>query len=97
MEYISTMLCSGYSHKLKPCERIMNCDLCTGVSIDSNINERYVCAPGVLEFKCKRDNPEWKPLTKRQFIELYSKMPNKTDISLGELLEKAIIDGIVEE
>lgn len=45
----------------------------------------------------KRDNPNWKPLTKRQFIELYKKMPNRTNISIGELLERAIIDGIVEE
>lgn len=75
----------------------MNCDLCTGISIDANGNERYVCSLGAAEFKCKRDNPGWKPLTKRQFIELYSKIPNKTDISVGELLEKAIIDGIVED
>lgn len=97
MEYQNTMLCNGYSHKLKPCEHIMNCDLCTGISIDANGNERYVCSLGAAEFKCKRDNPGWKPLTKRQFIELYSKIPNKTDISVGELLEKAIIDGIVED
>lgn len=97
MKYQNTMLCSGYSHKLKPCEHIMNCDLCTGPFVDMNGNERYVCGPGVTDFKCKRDNPNWKPLTKRQFIELYKKMPNRTNISIGELLERAIIDGIVEE
>lgn len=91
------MLCSGYIHELKPCEHIANCVLCTGISIDTYGNERYVCGLGVLEFKCKRDNPNWKPLTKQQFIELYKQMPNKTDVSIGELLEKAIIDGIVED
>lgn len=39
MEYQNTMLCSGYSHELKPCEHIMNCDLCTGSSVDTNGNE----------------------------------------------------------
>lgn len=33
MEYQNTMLCSGYSHELKPCEHIVNCDLCTGPSV----------------------------------------------------------------
>lgn len=97
MKYQDTILCSGYSHEPKPCEHIMNCDLCTGPFIDTYGNERYICDMGVMEFKCKRDNPNWKPLTKQQFIELYKQMPNKTDVSIGELLEKAIIDGIVEE
>lgn len=47
--------------------------------------------------KCKRDNPNWKPLTKQQFIELYKQLPDRTNINIGELLEKAIIDGIMEE
>ena len=96
MEYLSTMLCSGYSHEPKPCEHIMKCDLCTGPFVDTNGNERYGCGPGVTDFKCKRDNPNWNPLTKQQFIELYKQMPDRTDISIGELLEGAIIDGIVE-
>lgn len=61
-----------------------------------NGNEEYVCGLGVAEFKCKRDNPNWKPLTKQQLIELYKQMPDRTNISIGELLEGAIIDGIVE-
>ncbi len=97
MEYLSTMLCSGYSHEPKPCEHIMNCDLCTGPFVDTNGNEQYVCGPGVMNFKCKRDNPHWKPLTKQQFIELYKQLPDRTNISIRELLERAIIDGIVEE
>ena len=97
MEYQSTMLCSGYSRELKPCEYIMNCDLCTGPSVDANGNERYICGRRALDFKCKRDNPNWKPLTKQQFIELYKQMPNKTDVSIGELLENAMIVGFVED
>lgn len=97
MDYLNTMLCSGYIQEPKPCEHIMHCDLCVGLNVDENGNERYVCGMGAASFKCKRDNPNWKLLTKEQFIELYKQMPNKTDVSVGELLEKAIIDGIVEE
>ena len=98
MEYQNTMLCSGYSHEPKPCEHIMNCDLCTGPFVDTNGNEQYVCGPGVVEFKCKRDNPNWKPLTKQQFIELYNKMPiGERGGNIEELLKRAIIDGIVED
>ena len=32
-----------------------------------------------------------------EFIELYKRMTGRTNISLGELLERAIIDGIVKE
>jgi hypothetical protein len=75
----------------------MKCDLCIGPSVDTYGNERYVCGPGVADLRCKRDNPHWKPLTRQEFIELYKQMPNKTNVSIGELLEKAIIDGIVED
>ena len=98
MKYQSTMLCSGYSHELKPCKHIMKCDLCIGPSVDAYGNEQYVCGPGVVEFKCKRDNPNWKPLTKQQFIELYNKMPiGERGGNIEELLKRAIIDGIVED
>lgn len=97
LKYQNTMLCSGYSHELKPCKHIMKCDLCIGPSVDTYGNERYVCGPGVADLRCKRDNPHWKPLTRQEFIELYKQMPNKTNVSIGELLEKAIIDGIVED
>lgn len=97
MEYQNTMLCCGYSGELKPCKDIKDCDLCVGPYIDANGNEKYVCGFGAETFKCKRDNLNWKSLTKQQFIELYSKMPGKTDISVKELLERAIIDGIVED
>lgn len=97
MKYQNTILCSGYSHEPKPCEHIMDCDLRTGPFVDTRGNERYVCGRGVLNFKCKRDNPNWKLLTKKQLIELYKQMPNKTDVSIEELLERAIIEGIVED
>lgn len=97
MKYQNTMLCSGYSHKLKPCEHIMNCDLCTGPFVDTNGNERYVCGPGVTDFKCKRDNPFWRPLTQREFVDLYNKMPGKTVKNVDEILQRAIAEGIVEE
>ena len=98
MEYLSTMLCSGYSHEIKPCEHIMNCDLCTGPFVDTNGNERYVCGPGVMNFKCKRDNPHWKPLTTQQFIELYNKTPiEKRRGDIQELLKWARITGVVED
>lgn len=96
MKYTDTKICSGHSHELKPCEHIMKCDLCTGPFVDTNGNEQYVCGRGVADFRCKRDNPNWKPLTRQQFIELYKQMANRTNIGIGELLERAIIDGIVE-
>lgn len=96
MKYTDTKICTGYSHEPKPCEHIMNCDLCIGHLVDINGNEQYICGPGVAEFKCKRDNPHWKPLTRQQFVELYKQMSGRTNVSIGELLEKAIIDGIVE-
>lgn len=98
MKYTDTKICSGYSHKTKPCDYIMNCDLRTGPFVDTNGNERYVCGPGVMNFKCKRDNPHWKPLTKQQFIELYNKMPiGGGGGNIEKFLERAIIDGIVED
>lgn len=96
MKYQNTMLCSGYSHKLKPCEHIINCDLCTGPSVDTNGNERYVCGRGVADFRCKRDNPHWKPLTRQQFIELYNKVTDGKGTNIERALEGAIFDGVVE-
>lgn len=97
MKYQNTMLCSGYSHEPKPCEHIMDCNLCIGPTVDTYGNERYVCGPGAADFKCKRDNPNWKPLTKQQFIELYKQMPDKTNVSISESLERAIINRILED
>lgn len=87
--------CSGLNKDLKPCPYIDECDLCIWYS--STESEDYFIGLGQNAFKCKRDNPDYKPMTKKQFIEIYKKMPNKTNISLGELLECARIDGMVEE
>lgn len=97
MEYHYTRLCSGYKNKPEPCKHIDTCDLCVGFMLDDNGNEHYIIGMGVNSMKCKRDNPNYKPMTKKQFIELYKKMPNRTNISLMELLECARIKGMVEK
>lgn len=97
MKYLQTRICRGYSKQYNPCEFIDSCDLCIGFRIDDNGNECYIVGRGCNAMKCKRDNPNYKPLTKQQFIEFYKQMPNRTNLSLGELLEQAIIDGMVEK
>lgn len=97
MKYSHTKLCRGYSGKYKPCEFIDSCELRIGFHTDDNGNEHYMIGRGCNAMKCKRDNPDYKPMTKQQFIELYKQMPNRTNISLGGLLEQSIIDGMVEE
>ena len=97
MIYQNQMLCRGYSKDSKPCEHISKCDLCMMLGNDEYGNEIYGCGMGVPDFQCKKDNTYWKPLTKQEFIELYKRMTGRTNISIGELLERAIIDGIVKE
>lgn len=97
MKYSHTRLCRGYSKKYGPCKYIDSCELCVGSGIDDNSNECYIIGMGCNDIKCKRDNPNYKPMTKQQFIEFYKKMPSRTNTSLGELLECARIDGMVEE
>ncbi len=98
MKYRDTMLCSGYSHELKPCKWIRNCDLCTGLFFDIDGNAGYMCGRGAPDFKCKRDNLDWKPLTTQQFIELYNKTPiEKRRGDIQELLKWARITGVVED
>lgn len=96
MRYEFTRLCSGYSNKPEPCKYIDSCDLCIGFQLTEDCSERYIIGRGCNGMKCKRDNPNYKPLTKEQFIEIYKKMPDRTNISLGELLECARIDGMVD-
>lgn len=96
MKYLYTTLCNGYLNKPEPCKYIDSCDLCIGFKLDEDGNEHYIIGRGCNAMKCKRDNPNYKPLTKSQFIEIYRQMPNCTNISLGELLERARIDGMVE-
>lgn len=95
MEYSNACLCSGCSNNPKPCEHFESCGMKIGFRWDENGNEHYI-GMGCNSAKCKRDNPDYKPLTKAQFIEMYKKMPNKTNISLYELLECARINGMVD-
>lgn len=97
MEHSYARLCRGYSSKYEPCEYIDSCDLCIGFSPDEKENENHIIGRGCNTAQCKRDNPNYKPMTKQQFIEIYKQMSNRTNISLGELLDQAMIDGMVEE
>ena len=80
MKYSNTRLCKGYSQEYEPCKLIDSCDLCAGFHIDDNGNECYIVGRGCNAMKCKRDNPNYKPLTKQQFIEFYKQMPKRTNI-----------------
>lgn len=73
----------GYFEECK--ENLIEC------TIELDTYRHYI--PGIGHV-CKVDTP--KPMTKQEFIQLYKQMPNKTNISIGELLERAIIDGLVE-
>lgn len=97
MEYKHMMICSGMNKEFKPCEFIDKCDLCMNSGFDyENDNEHYIVMLGALDLKCKRDNPDFKPLTRHEFFEIYKKMKNRTSISITELLESAIAMGVVE-
>lgn len=87
--------CKGLKAKLKPCQHINDCDLCICYSLQES--QDYCIGIGKNAFKCKRDNPNYKPLTKQQFIEFYKQMPSRTNISLGELFEYAKITGMLEK
>lgn len=91
------LLCSGYKNKDMPCEYIENCNLRILGNVDEDGNEHYLCGLGVPDFQCKRDNPFWRPLTQREFVDLYNKMPGKTAKNVDEILQRAIAEGFVEE
>lgn len=96
-KYRSTMLCCGDCGEYKPCEHINDCKMCIMSYCDEDCNKKYVIGLGQNSLLCKRDHPDFKPLTKKQFFEFYNKLPlhERTNISTGLLLEQAIIDGIV--
>lgn len=98
MEYFCQRLCLGYSKEKKPCEYIDKCKLCVGFTIDENSNEIYMCGIGVSDFKCRRDNPNFKPMTKEQFLKMYKEIPvyKRSGIGLSDFLEMAIATGLVE-
>lgn len=96
-KYSSMMLCRGDCGEYKPCEHINDCKMCIMNYEDENFNEKYVIGLGQNSLFCKRDHPDFKPLTKKQFFELYKKLPlhERASISIGLLLEQTIIDGTV--
>ena len=99
MEYFCQRLCSGYSKEKKPCEYIDKCDLCIGFSIDENSNEVYMCGMGAADLKCKRDNPNFKPITKAEFLKVYKEIPiyRRKEMGLLDFLENAKAMGLVEK
>lgn len=85
--------CNGYSKEIKPCEHIDGCDLCRVVSIVGD-DEIYVCGVGVADFKCKRDNPNFKPMTKEEFLKT-GKFIQEGDLWIEEFMNYAISMGLV--
>lgn len=85
-----------YVEKYTKCDKCGYFEECKENLIECTIGlDTYRHYIPVMGHVCKVDMP--KPMTKQQFIQLYKQMPNKTNIRVGELLEKAIIDGIVED
>lgn len=98
MEYNHMRLCHGMNKEFAPCEFIDKCGLCINSGFDyDNDNEHYIIMLGALDLKCKRDNPNFRPFTRHEFFEIYKRMKNRTNISITELLESAIVMGAVED
>lgn len=87
--------CTGYSHEAKGCEFIDSCDLCRVVSVVDD-DEIYVCGVGVPSFRCKRDNPNFKPMTKEEFLKIGKFIPDG-NFSVEELIAYGISMGLVAE
>ena len=98
MKYKHMRLCHGMNKEFAPCEFIDKCDLCINSGFDyDNDNECYIIMRGAFDLKCKRDNPNFKPLTRHEFFEIYKRMKNRTNISITGLLESAVIMGAVKD
>ena len=99
MEYFSQKLCRGYFHEQKQCEYMDNCKLCQFLTTDDNSNEIYGCGFGVPDYMCKRDNPNFKPMKKDEFLKIYKEIPisMRRGMGLSECLEYAKIMGLVEK
>lgn len=84
-----------YVEKYTKCDKCEHFEECKEnlieCTIDLDTYRHYI--PGMCHV-CKVDMP--KPMTKQEFIQLYKQMPNKTNISIAELFERAIIGGLVE-
>lgn len=98
MEYLGQKLCKGYLLEQKKCEYIDNCELCQFLLTDDNNNEIYGCGLGVPDYKCKRDNPNFKPMKKDEFLKIYKEIPiyMRSGTGLNDILEMAKIMGLVE-
>lgn len=79
--YKNTKLCKGGGVYYLPCEHIENCNVCINYALDKrqgNNNElhRIFDMPYIL---CKRDFPNFKPISKEKFKELYYNDTEWTD------------------
>lgn len=90
-------VCCGYNHEFAPCKYIDTCDLIINASTPGRDREEYVIGLGAASEKCKRDNPNFRPMTKHEFIEVYKRLSGRTmDVSLQELWESLRMKGLVE-
>ncbi len=91
-------VCYGYNHEFATCKYIYTCDLIINASLSGDSRESYIIGRGVTPEKCKRDNPNFRPMTKREFIEAYKRIPRRTtDVSLKDLWESLRMEGLVED
>lgn len=90
-------LCYGYNHKLLPCEHIDTCDMIININRPGDDCEEYIIGLGRTSEKCKRDNPNFRPMTKHEFIEAYKRLSGRTmDVSLQILWDTLRVKGLVE-
>ena len=71
------MLCYGYSREAKPMTDVCkSCNLCKVNITTFGDNEEVQCvALGQLQESCMRDNPDFRPMTKQEFLAKYHKIP----------------------
>lgn len=92
---VGTRKCVGHSKEVKECEFIDSCDLCRVVTNVDN-DEVYIFGIGSPSFRCKRDNPNFKPMTKEEFLKKFGYV-SQIGINLEEFLSSAIEMGVVED
>lgn len=89
--------CFGDSNDLRPCQYIDDCELCVNNTHAVYDCEVYVIGRGCSRLKCKRDNPDFKGLTKQQVFEMYKRLQKIEPVSITEILDFARIEGILIE
>ena len=92
---VGTRKCVGYLKEVKECEFIDSCDLCRVVTNVDN-DEVYIFGIGSPSFRCKRDNPNFKPMTKEEVLKVGKFIPDG-NFSVDELIAYGISIGLVEE